>query len=310
MAYIDTPFGKMPVIHTGNYHEFIDPSVDGELKKRGLIPRPPETKKAGYYSTMSPPNVQAYSQADAQTLILQKDKDQSWLSDMRLTAGPNGGMIPSRDQNGKGFCWAHSGVSAHLLMRAFMGQPYADLSAYAIACQIKNFADQGGWGAQGVDWQIKNGVPTSKTWPQQSMSRANLTSDMTNESATHKINAQIADMDAGEYDRNLAYMVYVTLWIRNCATTCDFNWWSHSVCGCRATVGNSHWGRTRSATSNKLLDLQDFDRVFATDHPVTGGIATVIWNSWGDSWGAQGMGVLTGNHAIPDGGVGLLAVAA
>src|SRR5262245_4800535 len=44
-------------------------------------------------------------------------KNKSRLSDIRMR-GNNGKPIPSRDQNGRGYCWAHSGTSALLLLRA------------------------------------------------------------------------------------------------------------------------------------------------------------------------------------------------
>jgi hypothetical protein len=94
----------------------------------------------------------------------------------RLTAirkrGMAGQPIPSRDQDGYGYCWAHSSTSASLIMRALMGLPYADLSAFAVACIIKNYRNQGGWGAESLQWIAENGIPTSATWPQQGHSRS------------------------------------------------------------------------------------------------------------------------------------------
>jgi hypothetical protein len=185
---------------------------------------------------------------------------------------PNGTLVTRR--NGSvlisGNCWAHSGVSAHLLVRARDGQPYADLSAFAIACIIKGYRDEGGWGAEGVDWEAANGCPTSKTWPQQSMSRSNDTPAMRAEAAQHKVIGTWADMQPND-DRALA-----TCLINDCPVVVDFDWWSHSVCAC------------------KLVSWQP--------------LSIWIWNSWNDTWGNNGMGILSGSKASADGQVALITV--
>ena len=43
--------GIEPIIHDGNYKDFIDVHVDGELKGRGCIPRDWKTHPAGCYSS-------------------------------------------------------------------------------------------------------------------------------------------------------------------------------------------------------------------------------------------------------------------
>lgn len=298
------------IIHDGNAHQFITPREPNDQGTHGLIPRPYAAVPRGSYPWASAIDFPLIDQSEWAARIAEKDAAHNWLTDLRMKSGPGGGMIPSRDQNGKGYCWAHSGTSAHLLFRAKMGAPYADLSAYAIACQIKNFADEGGWGAQGVDWQMQNGVPTSATWPQQSMSRSNVNEAMKADAAKHKITGEWADLQAQQYDRSMSWAQLVTLLLSDCPVVTDFNWWSHSVCGAALTNGANHYGKTRDADSGKLISLPDFDDVWGMSDLVTGGIGLIIWNSWGDSWSNQGTGVLTGNKAVPDGAVGLRSVAA
>lgn len=194
-------------------------------------------------------------------LIAQKDTEKSWLSDLRDVSGPNGGPIPSRDQDGAPYCWAHSSTSAVLLGRAASGQPYADLSAFAVACIIKGYRQEGGWGLESLEWIVENGIPTSTTWPQQSMSRSNDNATMRADAALHKVTVW-RDMEPRNIDQ------LATCLLSNIPVVVDFNWWSHSVCACRLVSAN----------------------------PFT----IWIWNSWG-SWSMNGMGVLTGNRAIPDG---------
>jgi hypothetical protein len=160
-------------------------------------------------------------------------------------------------------CWAHSSVSAMLIRRAADGEPYADLSAYAVACIIKGYRDEGGWGAESLEWIAQHGVPTAKTWPQQSMSRSNDNAAMRAEAALHKY-TDWRDIDPGNMKAQL-----VTCLLLGMPVVSDFNWWSHSVC----TID--------------LVSLNPF--------------RTRIWNSWGDSWSENGTGILEGNKAVPDG---------
>ncbi len=238
----------------------------------GLIPRDYSTHPIGHYKSIPPFfGIPMMTDDEIQAAIVRKNAEKSWLSDLR-DVGMFGSPIPSRDQNGKGYCWAHSSVSANLLIRARDNQPYADLSAYAIACIIKGYRDEGGWGAESVDWQVANGVPTSKTWPQQSMSRSNDNAAMRAEAALYKPVGVWADMQPND-NRALA-----TCLCKDDPVVVDFNWWSHSVCACRLVSWNP--------------------------------LSIWIWNSWGDSWSNNGMGVLSGSKASPDGQVALVTVRA
>lgn len=432
------------VIHDGNALEFIAPREPNEQGTHGLIPRPYGAVPRGSYPWASALDFPLIDPSEYAARIAEKDAAHNWLTDLRMKSGPGGGMIPSLDQNGKGYClpagepvrmadgserpieqvklgdsvlckaggkgsrvvqthrrlytgnlvgvsiegaespliatadhriaaiqnhapvwlpagqlslgqhvctyhgdrpvrflkfrpardlpvfdigvedvhsflardilvhncWAHSGGSAHLLVRAKMGAPYAPLSAYSVACQIKGFRDEGGWGAQGVDWQVQNGIATSATWPQQSMSRANLNDAMKADAAKHKITGQWADLNSQQYDRSMSWNQLCTLLLSDCPVVTDFNWWSHSVCGCALTNGASQRADTRDPDSGKLLPFELFEAAWAMDDPVTQGLGLVIWNSWSDSWSNKGMGVLTGSKATPDGAVGLRSVAA
>lgn len=180
---------------------------------------------------------------------------------------PNGTLVTRR--NGSvlisGNCWFHSGTSAHLVLTAAMGEPYEDLSAYAGACIIKDYRDEGGWGAEGVEWQAANGIPTSQFWPQQSMSKSNDTPAMRANAALHKI-TEWMDLEPNNMKAQL-----VTCLLSNIPVVVDFNWWSHSVCAL------------------DVVSLSPF--------------SIRIWNSWSDTWSENGTGVLTGSKAMPDGAI-------
>lgn len=159
-------------------------------------------------------------------------------------------------------CWAHSSTSAVLLLRALEGQPYADLSAFAVACIIKRFRDQGGWGAESLEFIAERGIPTSEFWPQQSMRRENDNEATWNNARLHRV-TEWMDMEGG----NKAQLV--TCLLSGIPVVSDFNWWGHSVC------------------TMDLVSIKPF--------------RTRIWNSWGDNWSDNGAGILEGGKAVPNG---------
>lgn len=302
MSYYEGAAGNMLVIGDHNWEEFVqDPVIDGQQRKRGLIPRNYQTHPIGFYGakeTLSL-DIPLIPESEWVSRIAEMEASQSSLSHVR-DAGMFGQRIPSRDQNGKGYCWAHSGVSAHLLVRAANNQPYVDLSAYAIACIIKGYRDEGGWGAQGLDWQVENGCPSSEFWPQQSMKSSNDTPAMRANAKLHRIIEGWIDLNSAQYDRNLTWAQIVTLHLSRVPTINDYNFWSHSVCGVKPVNGASLRKMTRE-NSGKLMSLKRFDLAWGMNNPVTRGLGEQIWNSWSDTWSNAGMGVLTGSKAIPDG---------
>lgn len=250
------------IINDDNYHLYCEPVVDGEVRKRGLVPRNYRSHPVGCYSFAKPFDLPLIPESEWQARLDVQVAQKSQLSNLRDISGPTGGPIPSRDQNGKGYCWAHSSTSAALIVNALANNPFADFSAYAVACIIKGYRDQGGWGAESLEWIAANGLPTSKTWPQQSMSRSNDNPNMRAEAAKHKF-TEWMDLQP----RNKQQLV--TCLLSNIPVVVDYNWWSHSVCAI------------------DLVSLSPF--------------RIRIWNSWGDSWSANGTGILEANKAIPDG---------
>lgn len=168
-------------------------------------------------------------------------------------------------------CWAHSGVSAAIMARAINNQPFVDLSAYMVACIIKDYRDEGGWGLEGVEFLAENGVPSSQFWPQQSVKRSNDTPAMRENAKLHRA-TEWMELD----NRNMKAQL-VTCLLLGIPVVTDFNWWSHSVC----TID--------------LVSVSPFK--------------TRILNSWGD-WEENGTGILEGGKAVPDDAVALRVMTA
>lgn len=236
----------------------------------GLIPRNYSLYPRGCYGSVQAVDMPIIPKSEWSDRIREKVAAKSQLSDIRLT-GNNGGIIPSVDQGQRGYCWAHSGTSATILLRAAMGQPYVDLSAYAIACIIKNYRDEGGWGAAGLDFITARGIPSGQFWPQKSVDRANDNPATWANAALHKVAEGWVDLVPAAYDRKLSFEQVATCLLCNIPVIADYNFWSHSVC---------------------LMDLTE---------PSPGRFGVRLWNSWGDSWSDRGMGLLDPQKAPPDG---------
>jgi hypothetical protein len=294
----------MHVIHNGNFHRYLaDPVIGGERKARGLVPRNYATHPRGFYAAIQAVDIPLIPRSEWPDRIRDRVASKSQLSDVRRARG-----VPILDQNGKGYCWAHSTTAAVMTARVVMGEPTVELSAYMVACIVKGYRDEGGWGAESADFIAANGVPSSQFWPQRSMSRGNDNAAMRENAALHKVSGVWADLHTPEYDRNLTWEQYVTLWLSGCGTVNDYNWWSHSVHGLDPMDGQALFdaGEARDEDSGKVYAASEWDALWGMSDPVTAGLGCGFVNSWGTSYGDQGYGVIAAVKAVPDGGLGVL----
>lgn len=253
---------SLEFIHDQNWEEYLG---GFQPHGTGLVPRDYNVFPVGYLgATAKPFDLPLIPESEWQSRLDAQKAAKAQLSDIR-NRGMGGKPIPSRDQNGWGYCWAHSSTSACLIVRAINNQPYADLSAFAVACIIKNYRNRGGWGAESLEWIAANGIPTSQYWPQQAHDPKYDTPEMRQNAALHKV-TEWMDLDPKNMKAQL-----VTCLLLGIPVVSDFNWWSHSVCAL------------------DLVSLNPFQ--------------ILIWNSWSDSWSNNGTGILNGSRAIPDGAI-------
>jgi len=262
------------IIHDGNYTDFIDCEVNGEKKHRGLKPRNYAIHPVGCFAFAPRFSLDIIPESQWQSRLDELIARKAQLSDIRNT-GMNGSRIPSRDQNGRGYCWGHSSTSVAMIWRALMGLPYADLSAYAVCCIIKRFRDEGGNAIDSLSFMADRGIPTSQYWPQQSTNRSNDNPQTWANAALHKFAPNWMDLDT---DQDQMRAQLVTCLLLGIPVATDFDWWGHSV------------------ASIDLVSVRPF--------------RTRIWNSWGDDWSDNGMGLLEGSKAIPNGAVAALTMSA
>ena len=291
------------VIHGLNYQQHTQPfiSADGERRAFGLIPRNYDTHPIGCYRSVKPytaVDLPVIDRAEWPARIAELEATKSRISDIMLAAN-----VPCLDQNGRGYCWAHSATGAVMALRAVMNQPTVGLSAYAIACIIKSYRDEGGWGAQALDFITERGVPSEEFWPQRSVSPSNDKPATWENAALHKTTEGWVDLSAAQYDRKLSFGQEITCYLIRIPGIKDENWWSHSILGVDAVNGTAQFNANLlRMESGKLMTAQEFTVAWGVDTEAAGyGIR--IRNSWGATWGTQGFGVLAGSQAISDGAV-------
>ena len=260
------------LIDDSNYTQHIAPIVDGQKVMRGLAPRDWVRHPCGSIPGVPETAVQKIPRSEWSDRIKELEDKKALLSDVR-NIGNNGQRIVSRNQGSRGYCWAHSTVSAAIIARAKDNQPYADLSAYAIACIIKGYRDQGGWNGESMQFLRDRGCPTSEFWGQQSVSRSN-DNPKTWENAAKYKDTEWEDIPDRDFDMLMTHLLL------GHPCPLDLNWWSHSICAC---------------------DPVEIEK---------GSYGVRIWNSWGDGWSDAGMGVLTESKARPDGSIALCVMRA
>jgi hypothetical protein len=290
------------IIGDHNWHEHVDAVIDGEKKSRGLVPRDYNASPfcfSPYSKPFKAINMPLIPRNEWVERITEMAANKSRLSDIRRSSGPNGGHIPSLDQDSWGFCWIHSGTMAAMLDRAVRNLPYVRLSAFGPGCLIKNYRNEGGWGAQGLDFIIQHGIPSVEFWPEKSSSRSNDTAEMRANALLHRVAEYWMDLEPAVYNRNMSEDQSMTCLLNRQPIIMDENWWGHSICGMDPVV----------ASQTKSLLATDFDSLDLNVEKDLAVYAAAFGkrfiNSWTDSYGDLGEGVLTGTKAILNGGAAI-----
>jgi hypothetical protein len=175
-------------------------AYDATALGKGLVERNYSEYPVGCYGSASPWSVSDMPLVPWDEIpdrIAELERTKTRLSDIY--------KHPSLDQNGQGYCWFYSGTACIQVLRERNNQPYQRLSAHSGAWVIKNGRDQGGWGAQGLDFQRERGVMPITHWPEKSMDgRRHNTPANWEVAKEYRVTEGFVDLDPPQYDRELS----------------------------------------------------------------------------------------------------------
>jgi hypothetical protein len=237
-------------------------------RSRGLVPRDYNEHPVEMFEP--PQDMVVYPRSDWSEMIKEREAKGLTLKALRLRKG-----IRTLDQNGVGYCWGHSVVHSLMLTRARMNLPHVDLSAFHVCSVIKNGRDEGGWCGLACKFVAENGCAPQKLWPQHSRDLKLNTEQLRQAASQYRVLEQWYDLTRAVHSQYMTFDRVATCLLNMEPTVGDFNWWGHSVA---------------------LLNLVEVER---------GSFGIAIWNSWSESWGDRGMGILRGSQAIPDGSIAM-----
>ena len=251
-------------------------TAQSDGRARGLIPRNYDEFPVGSYASAPAwdmASIPLVPWDEIPDRIATMEEDKTRLLDMIEALDP-------LDQNGQGYCWFYSGTAAIQCIRMRNNQPNVRLSAHSGAWVIKNGRDEGGWGAQELDFQRDRGVMPASLWPEKSMNGRQYDTPANWEVAKeYRATEGFVDLSEAQYDRELNVQQIISCYLNRIPVISDFNWWGHSVCG---------------------LWMYDVDKSRAKNDPKRYA-ANEILNSWAKSWGQNGRGILKDSKAFPDG---------
>lgn len=211
----------------------------------------------------------------------------------------------SLDQGRDGYCWKYSGTLQNIVLRILSGLGYTRLSAHSAACRIKNFRNEGGWNAAGVDYVMQHGENSVEEWPEKSSARGNDTPETREAALKYRIEGVWTDLPDPMYDRNLTEDERFTNLLLCNPVGADRYRWSHSTGDLDPLLGS----QTRRKASLLKTDFGSLDLNNAKDAEVFfASFSTLGCNSWGEGWGDKGYFVMEGNSQKMDGGTAIHAV--
>lgn len=248
--------------------------------RTGAVPRDFGVQPVGSDGLKPPSGIALIPESEWIPRIRDRKKYGLGLSQIWKT-GWNGGRMPSKDQGQRGYCWSHSVTRCLEFLLAKANQKQELLSAYSIACKIKNFQDEGGWCGLSGKFVADYGVVPESLWPARSVDRSLDNAANWESAKAFRMTEGWYDLNRQVWDQDITWKGVVSLLLQNVPCAIDYMPWGHSV---------------------NVFDVDEKD----------GEVWPVIFNSWGDGWGDQGTALLMNAWSrSPDGAVApLVSVAA
>jgi hypothetical protein len=128
--------------------------------------------------------------------------------------------------------------SPSMLIRVCANLPFVRLSPFSVACPIKNFRNNGGWGTQALAYMVEHGVAAEEFWPMETpemssaeCERANMAAIRNGRQYFESSRANAAEhkitefFDVGDRDWNAK----LSLLARRIPVPCGYSWMGHEM---------------------------------------------------------------------------------
>ncbi len=213
----ESAIGAMPVIHSGNYQQYINPVVDGHQRMCTLMPRDMQRYPEGGCGFAALRPFDQYTKDQIIERIKQRDLNRSGLRHILDSK-----RVPCKDQDGIPFCWMYATVHTMEIAYAVQGDGYVPLSATAAGTMATGGQKRGGYGAEAIDYLSKNGTCREQDWPEHQINTRYFTEEV-KEMSKQNIMTDWGELPSGNLDQLAAAV------LNNFPVTIGLSWWGHQV---------------------------------------------------------------------------------
>lgn len=237
------------------------PPADRDGQLRGRNPRDWAAHPLGFGAAVSTFDLPLIPREEWRERIEEMERTKTRISDLLDRVGS-----PCKNQQQTNYCWINAPVRVLEIERIKQNERLVILSPASAGARIKNFANVGGWGSEGLQFLAEKGACPVDIWPANAIDRRYLTQEAADAAMLYR------PKEWKELrPRNIDELISALLHRRPVAV--GYNWWGHEVTAIDPVVLPS------------------------------GLVSARIENSWGMEWpqaGAKGRAVLDQHKAIPD----------
>lgn len=215
-------YSGYPVIDDNNFQNFIDVSVDGEMKATGYWggwERPEQKELAGTFEELG---IALLTDDEIKERVRQDETDKTRLIDLCDDAG-----LHVKNQKSIPYCWVFAVIRCLEIMRLIETGQKHFLSPASCGAPVKNFRAVGGWGSQALERLKTHGCNYSSDWDDTAINRSLLTPENI-EKAKKNIVLEYYSLESWQEHKScLAQRIPVAS---------GLPYWSHEVCDTGLTI--------------------------------------------------------------------------